>query len=569
MTKKEQEPLLVTVSRTERPRPLRIPSTLKCIAVYLGIVATAFGAAYWVLHRHGERAAYVPKCVQPAARVPVSHPNSTVEVFKSKSVQKRLFEHLSQAVQVNTVSFDSDRNVPPKDPNNAFTKLHSVLEKLYPLVHSNLERHVINTNSLLFVWKGANASIDSPLMLCSHQDTVPVLDDTKNLWTHDPWSGFVDEKLGYVWGRGSSDAKSSLIAILDAVEVLLEQGFVPQRTGAAKISEFIIEHLGLENKVGMLIDEGSGIVDQMGSEFALVSTGEKGYYDLLVTVKTPGGHSSMPPDHTAIGILSDAIVTLEANPHPLSLPDNSPFLQTLMCYAENAPEIDPWLKFAIEHISEFRTAVTSALAAQPETRYLMTTSQAVDLVVGGHKVNALPEVVTATVDHRLAFDTNALALEARFVKLLKPVAAKHNLNLTLISSDPSAPPTEIPAKDARGVLEIKPFGEPLEPAPVSPGFGDKAFDTLAGTIHHVLGKGPGKVVDVLPGREDKPFAVAPILMPANTDTRHYWRLTRNIYRFGPFRSSENIHTVDERIATSSLIEAAAFYHEMIRNWSEM
>ncbi|KAI8849527.1 hypothetical protein BC829DRAFT_416764 [Chytridium lagenaria] len=399
-------------------------------------------------------------------------------------------------------------------------------------------------------------------------DTVPVLNDTKNLWTHEPWSGHIDEEGGAIWGRGSSDAKSSLIGILEAVEILLEGGTSPSAPsslllGAAKLSEFIMEHLGLENKVGMIVDEGSGISEQLGAELAMVSVAEKGYYDAIVTIKTP---VVTLPCHLTI----HAVVALEANPHPLSLPDNSPYLQSLVCLARYSPKIDPWLKFAIEHISEFRTAVISALSSAIDSRYLMTTSQAVDIISGGHKVNALPEVVSFLVNHRVAFDSSSTLLEARLMKILKPVAAKHNLNLTLVPADPSSPPVTVTVPSdvtAHGSMSIKPYAPALEPAPVSPSFGDAAYETLAGTIMHVLApKGTGKVVKPEPGKEDLNFAVSPMLMPANTDTRHYWRLTRNIYRFGPYRKLGGIHTVDEYITQDSFLEGVAFFHELIRNW---
>ena len=61
-----------------------------------------------------------------------------------------------------------------------------------------------------------------------HQDVVPVNLDTFNKWTHYPYSGYFDGKL--LWGRGSSDDKNGLIAILSTVETLIENGFKPFRS---------------------------------------------------------------------------------------------------------------------------------------------------------------------------------------------------------------------------------------------------------------------------------------------------------------------------------------------------
>lgn len=44
----------------------------------------------------------------------------------------------------------------------------------------------------------------------------------------------------------------------------------------------------------MLVDEGTGLMDQYGQTFAMPSVGEKGYLDVELSVSTPGGHSSVP-----------------------------------------------------------------------------------------------------------------------------------------------------------------------------------------------------------------------------------------------------------------------------------
>ena len=40
-----------------------------------------------------------------------------------------------------------------------------------------------------------------------------------------------------------------------------------------------------------------------------------GYHDVKITVETSGGHSSVPPDHSGIGILSQIISAVEAKPY--------------------------------------------------------------------------------------------------------------------------------------------------------------------------------------------------------------------------------------------------------------
>ena len=119
---------------------------------------------------------------------------------------------LSRMVQYETVS------VPGEELREKFLGFHQVLEELFPLVHQNLEKTEIDGN-LLFFWKGK--SPERPIVLMSHQDVVPA----EGEWTHDPFSGDIED--GYVWGRGASDTKCSVMAFFQAVEELLEEGYVP------------------------------------------------------------------------------------------------------------------------------------------------------------------------------------------------------------------------------------------------------------------------------------------------------------------------------------------------------
>jgi carboxypeptidase PM20D1 len=67
-----------------------------------------------------------------------------------------------------------------------------------------------------------------------------------------------------------------------------------------------------------------------------------------------------------------------------------------------------------------------------------------------------------------------------------------------------------------------------------------------------------------------PDAVAvPSLMLAATDTKHYLRLTRNIYRFAPthihVRDAKRFHGIDERISLENYRQTINFYYHLIKN----
>jgi len=57
---------------------------------------------------------------------------------------------------------------------------------------------------------------------------VPASTSTSDQWSYPPFSGHYDGE--FVWGRGSEDDKSNLIAMMTAIDVLIARGFEPTRT---------------------------------------------------------------------------------------------------------------------------------------------------------------------------------------------------------------------------------------------------------------------------------------------------------------------------------------------------
>lgn len=239
------------------------------------------------------------------------------DITNDEEYARKAAERLSRAVQINTVSFD-DMPDDPKDPRfDGHTEFAEFLEKEFPSVYSSLKHEIVNTHAHLFTWEGSTDR--KPVYLMAHEDTVPVNPETLNQWTFDPWSGEITtnhskETPGtWVWGRGASDCKNSLMGILGAVEKLLQEDYRPERTiliaygfdeeiggkrGALPLAEVVEERYG-QDGIAFTIDEGfSGISDQFGTRVAALGMAEKGSLSVKLTVKTPGGHSSMPPAHT-------------------------------------------------------------------------------------------------------------------------------------------------------------------------------------------------------------------------------------------------------------------------------
>ncbi|KAI0041286.1 carboxypeptidase S [Auriscalpium vulgare] len=488
------------------------------------------------------------------------------------------YESLGGAVRIPTETYD-DLGPPGEDPRwDTRLVLHDYLEKRFPLIHKTLHKTTVNTYALIYERQGSDASL-KPVMLAGHQDVVPVDPDTLDEWIQPPYSGYFDGE--WIWGRGSCDDKSGVIAILVAVEALLENGFEPARSvilafgideergglyGATAIRDYLLPKYGV-NGISILVDEGGGYDDHSGVLFAQPNVAEKGKFDVRIEVTTPGGHSSVPPPHTGVGFLSSLISSLEAEPLPTNLTRTSPYLASLECAAAHDPALDPDLRALIAHArtddAALRGLHDALLAADPRRfRAITATTQAVDLVGGGVKVNALPESAWAVVDHRIADYSSVDAVQAHYVEVLSPVAAALNLSLDAFgrSSNSSG------MSSSAGHVQLSTaFGLAINPAPISPTQGSGPWQLLSGTILSTLASSPRDDV------RSKNAVVSPGLTLGGTDTKHYWNLTQHIFRYGHRAASDaynGAHTTNEAIKAEGYLEGIGFFVRFILNADE-
>ena len=110
----------------------------------------------------------------------------------------------------------------------------------------------------------------------------------------------------------------------------------------------------------------------------------------------------------SIGLLSQIIVEVENHPLPPKLLRNSSSFGTLKCAATYGPsfpdEIRQLVYDAKDDDSEFgmMKLQDKLLKLHPNYASELGTTQAVDVIQGGIKSNALPDVAFAVVNHRIA-----------------------------------------------------------------------------------------------------------------------------------------------------------------------
>ncbi|EJT98323.1 carboxypeptidase S [Dacryopinax primogenitus] len=528
------------------------------------------------LHNYG-------RCVQPEGLVPSNralvdtiYADFWNEVFQNKSA-----ELLGAAVQIETESYD-DLGEVDKDPRweEKYAPLHQWLEGAFPHVYKALQVETVNTWGLVYTWQGSDPSI-KPILLAAHQDTVPVDRKTMSEWVHPPFSGYYDGD--YIWGRGTCDDKEQLVGALIALELLAKHEFKPTRTiilasgfdeeisgmhGARTIGELLLGRYG-EEGIAFVIDEGAGYGDLLGRTVAVPAIGERGHVDVKVQVNYKGGHSSVPPGNTGIDILSDMVHTLNRNPPKAFLSQKNPFYDTLQCLAAYSPDLPDSVRKDIIRSSSSSSAlkrVTNWVLGLPSGPLsplggtLIRTTQASTVIQGGVKVNALPEQSYVLINHRIVPGSSVAQAQDRISSLLTPTAEAYNLSLSAFGK------SVIPSTGKEGSVFIgEAFSPGLEPAPITPQAAE--WRLFGGTIRAEWAKrGPS-----LKSGSDEEIIVAPGVMNVNTDTRHYWKLTKNIFRYAhldPKGMYNGLHTVNEAITLDNFLGHVRFMALLILNSDE-
>jgi carboxypeptidase PM20D1 len=434
--------------------------------------------------------------------------------------------HLSQAIQYRTISFED----PARFDATAFEGMHAFLRGAYPRIHDTLELEKVGQFSLLYTWHGSDASLD-PVLLLSHQDVVPAEDEAG--WKYPPFSGAIGD--GAVWGRGAIDVKGSLIAICEAIEGLIGEGFRPRRTihlafghdeevggeqGAARIGD-LLQSRGVRPL--LICDEGGAITHDIvpgtSKPVALVGIAEKGYLSLELKVHQPGGHASMPPAHTAVGILCAAIDRLERHPFPARVAG----VPRLML-EHLAPHLPPAARLAVRNLRVFEPLIRRQLLKQPSSAAMLRTTTAATIFRAGVKDNLLPQEAAAVVNFRILPGESTQSTIDR----VRRVVADDRVQLS-----------------AAGRLRT-------EPSPVAD-IRSAGFELIRQTIAQVA----------------PDAAIAPSLVLGGTDSRHYTRLTPNVFRFGAMRITKDdlatIHANNERLTFENCELLVRFYTELLKN----
>src|SRR5436309_6684635 len=399
-------------------------------------------------------------------------------------------QRLAGALRFKTGSYQDSSRFDARE----FDGFHRYLRATFPRLHAALKLEKVNGYGLLYEWTGADPNL-SPIVLLAHQDVVPVEPGTESRWTEPPFEGRI--AAGYVWGRGALDDKGSLVGILEAVERLVAAGAKSRRTvylafgydeevggrrGAARIAELLAAR-GVHPE--FVLDEGgalaTGLVTGISAPVALIGISEKAHVTVGLTAQAEGGHSSMPPDETAVGILATAITRLEHQQMARAIRGPT---------AAMFDYLGPEMSFGPRLVMANRWLLGGVLAAKfgatPQGNAMLRTTTAPTVLQAGIKENVLPSSARALVNFRILPGDSVEGVVEHVRR------AVHDSRI-------SVEPLPGQMTNASGVTSVD-----AEP-----------FQLLARTIRQVV---PGAVVTLW-------------LVVGGTDSRYYARLTPNVLRF--------------------------------------
>ncbi|MDP3222318.1 MAG: M20/M25/M40 family metallo-hydrolase, partial [Rubrivivax sp.] len=186
-----------------------------------------------------------------------------------------------------------------------------------------------------------------------------------------------------------------------------------------------------------------------------------------------------------------------------------------------APELPFGQRLAMSNLWLLRPVVEGMLGKGAATNAMMRTTTALTVVNAGNKENVLPGRAEAVVNFRILPGDTIESVTA----YVKGVVA-----------------------DKR--IEVAPLGEGFNPSSVSSPQAE-GYRVIERTIREVF---PDSLV-------------APGLMLAASDARHFQAVADQSYRFMPIRFKsadlQRVHGTDERISVDQLADMVRFYHRLL------
>ncbi len=260
--------------------------------------------------------------------------------------------------------------------------------------------------SLVVRFRGNGLANRKPVLLLAHMDVV---DAIRSDWVREPF--VLIEEDGFFFGRGTSDNKTGVTALTSAFLRLQREGFTPTRdlivafTGDEETTMETIQHLLTDHR--QLIDAeyvlnsdaGGGYRDLDHNDVSYnLQAAEKTYVTYELTMRNPGGHSSVPRSDNAIYELAAVLKNIEQHQFPARMNEVTQRYFEEMSSLVEGDVGDAMASYARDPNDPAARAV---LSKYPAFNATTGTTCVATMLKAGHAENALPQTATATVNCRL------------------------------------------------------------------------------------------------------------------------------------------------------------------------
>jgi acetylornithine deacetylase/succinyl-diaminopimelate desuccinylase-like protein len=366
-----------------------------------------------------------------------------------------------------------------------------------------------------------------PLLLQGHVDVVTTVNQD---WRHRPFGGEIID--GYLWGRGALDMKGGVAMLVNAALRANARGGAPgdlilavladEEAGGVFGAKWIVDtHPELFAGVRHGIGEGGGEAQYLeGRRFYPIMVSEKRGCQMVVTLRGPGGHGSIPAHGRAMAKLGDVITRLDKNRLPVHI--TAPVQLQLESMRD---ALDEPLKSALAGLldpARSDAALDQVGRLGAELDAVLHNTVNATIVSGGLKINVIPSAVQVHLDGRLL---------------------------------PGFGPDDM-VRELRAVIGDEPEIEVLLVGPAQPPIDLSQFELFASIL-----------------REGDPGSVPiPFLQPGATDGRHFSKLGIVTYGFLPlnnpedFNASPTVHAADERVPVSALVFGAECVYDAVMRY---
>ncbi|WP_028660915.1 M20/M25/M40 family metallo-hydrolase [Nocardioides insulae] len=419
---------------------------------------------------------------------------------RSSDVQDEVVDLCRDLIRIDTSNYGSDDG---PGERKAAEYVAGLLDEVG--IASTLHESSPGRTNVIAQWGGDGTRTDG-LLVHGHLDVVPA---EAADWQVDPFSGEIRD--GYVWGRGAVDMKDFDAMVLSVVRARQRAGRIPQRPvtlvftadeeagGLRGAGPLIESHRDQFEHCTEAIGEVGGFSATVrGRRMYLIEAAEKGMAWMRLTARGRAGHGSMINDDNAVTRLAAAVARIGTHEWPVTL---TPTMRTLLAAVADLAGTEATPENAERLVDEFGPAARMIGAT---LRQVSNPTQ----LQAGYKVNVIPTEATAYVDGRFL-----PGHEDDFFATLAELCGD-GIDIDFLSRQ-------------------RPWETPYE----------------------------GDLVDAISRSllaEDPEAVVAPYLMSAGTDAKHFGKLGIRTYGFAPLRLPDDLdftalfHGVDERVPVDAL-----------------